>query len=107
VRRSRPNALVLLTTIYDPSDGLGRIPGVLEEAGALPLSVLDGLNERIRTLAAGTPGTALADVYTHFLGHGATAPEEERWYWRRSQIEPNALGASEIRRVWRDVLDAD
>jgi lysophospholipase L1-like esterase len=106
VRRARPNALVLLTTIYDPSDRLGRIPGVLEEAGALPLPVLDALNDRIRTLAAGTPGTALADVYAHFLGHGASAPEEDRWYWRRSLIEPNALGASEIRRVWRDVLDA-
>lgn len=106
VRRARPNALVLLTTIYDPSDRLGRIPGVLEEAGALPLPILDGLNDRIRTLASGTPGTALADVYAHFLGHGATAPEEDRWYWRRSLIEPNALGASEIRRVWRNVIDA-
>ena len=56
VRRARPNALILLTTIYDPSDRLGRIPGVLEDAGALPLQVLDGLNERIRTLARGTPG---------------------------------------------------
>jgi len=106
VRRARPNALVLLTTIYDPSDRLGRIPGVLEQAGALPLPVLDELNDRIRTLASGTPGTALADVHAHFLGHGASAPDEERWYWRRSLIEPNALGASEIRRVWRDVLDA-
>ena len=106
VRRARPNALVLLTTIYDPSDRLGRIPGVLEQAGALPLPVLDELNDRIRTLASGTPDTALADVHAHFLGHGASAPEEERWYWRRSLIEPNALGASEIRRVWRDVLDA-
>lgn len=107
VRRTRPNALVLLTTIYDPSDRLGRIPGVLEEAGTLPLSVLDGLNDRIRRLARGTPGAALADVYEHFLGHGASAPEEGRWYWRRSLIEPNLLGANEIRRVWRDVLDAD
>jgi len=106
VRRTRPNALVLLTTIYDPSDRLGRIPGVLEQAGALPLPVLDELNDRIRTLARGTPGTALADVHAHFLGHGASAPDEERWYWRRSLIEPNALGASEIRRVWRGVIDA-
>jgi hypothetical protein len=33
----------------------------------------------------------------------ATA-EEERWYWRRSLLEPNARGASEIRRVWIDAL---
>ena len=106
VRRARPNALILLTTIYDPSDRLGRIPGVLEGAGALPLAVLDGLNERIRTLARGTPGVRLADVYAHFLGHGASVLPEDRWYWRRSLVEPNALGASEIRRVWRDALDA-
>jgi lysophospholipase L1-like esterase len=106
VRRLRPNALILLTTIYDPSDRLGRIPGVLEDAGDLPLSVLDGLNDRIRALARGTPGATLADVHEHFIGHGASAPEEERWYWRRSLVEPNAQGASEIRRVWRDVLDA-
>jgi hypothetical protein len=106
VRRARPNALILLTTIYDPSDRLGRIPGVLEAAGAMPLPVLDGLNERIRTLARGTPGVRLADVYAHFLGHGASVPQEDRWYWRRSLVEPNAQGAHEIRRVWRDALDA-
>jgi len=106
VRRARPNALILLTTIYDPSDRLGRIPGVLEGAGAMPLHVLDGLNERIRTLARGTPGVRLADVYAHFLGHGASVAQEDRWYWRRSLVEPNAQGAHEIRRVWRDTLDA-
>ena len=105
LRRARPNALILLTTIYDPSDRIGRIPGVLEEAGKLPLHVLDGLNVHIRALARGTPGVALADVYEHFLGHGASVTETDRWYWRRSLIEPNALGAHEIRRVWRSALD--
>ena len=107
VRRARPNAVILLTTIYDPSDRLGRIPGVLEEAGPLPLPVLDGMNERIRMLARGTPGARLADVYAHFLGHGASVPQADRWYWSRSLVEPNARGAHEIRRVWRDALDAD
>ncbi len=105
VRRARPSALIVLSTIYDPSDRIGRIPGVLEEAGKLPLEVLDGLNDRIRRLAAGTPNVALADLYERFLGHGASVPEEDRWYWRRSLIEPNAVGAHEIRRAWRDVLD--
>ena len=105
VRRARPNAMLLLTTIYDPSDRLGKIPGVLESAGTLPIEVLEGLNDRVRELAGGTPGALLADVHEHFLGHGASAPEEDRWYWRRSLVEPNAQGASEIRRVWRDALD--
>ena len=49
----------------------------------------------------------LADVYAHFLGHGASVPQADRWYWSRSLVEPNAQGAHEIRRVWRDALDAD
>jgi lysophospholipase L1-like esterase len=106
VRRARPSSLLLLTSIYDPSDRQGRIPGILEEVGTLPLHVLDGLNARIRVLADGTPGTWFADVHGHFLGHGAAAPPEERWYWRRSLLEPGVSGASEIRRVWRDALDA-
>lgn len=105
LHRTRPNALVILATIYDPSDGTGHIPGVLEQAGPLPLQVVAGLNDRIRRLAAGTPRTALADVHARFMGHGATAPDDERWYWKRSLIEPNAAGANEIRRLWLEVLD--
>lgn len=106
LHRARPNALVMLATIYDPSDGTGHIPGVLEQVGPLPLHVLAALNDRIRALASATPRTVLADVHAHFLGHGVTAPEDERWYWRRSLIEPNAAGANEIRRLWRTTLDA-
>lgn len=105
IRRTRPSAVVLLTTIYDPSDGTGRIPGVLEDVGVLPLSVLDDMNAHIRRLAGGTPGTLLADAHAHFLGHGALSAEAERWYWRRSLIEPNARGAHELRSLWRTVID--
>jgi lysophospholipase L1-like esterase len=107
IRRARSGSLLVLSTIYDPSDRLGRIPGVLEDAGKLPLEILDRMNAHIRRLAAGTPNVVLADVYAHFLGHGASAAEPDRWYWRRSLIEPNAAGANEIRRVWRDALDAE
>ncbi len=105
IRRARPTSLILLTSIYDPSDGLGRIPGILEDVGTLPLHVIDGLNERIRVLASGAPNAVFADAHAHFLGHGATAADGARWYWRRSLIEPGAAGASEIRRVWREALD--
>jgi hypothetical protein len=87
------------------TDGTGRIPGVLEEVGALPVHALEETNAHIRRLADGTPNTALADVHAHFLGHGASAPEAERWYRRRSLGEPNARGANEVRRVWREALD--
>ena len=104
VRGSRPNSLLIVSTVYDPSDRTGRIPGVFDSYGPLPLRALDALNESIRTVARGTPAVLLAEVYGHFLGHGVTAPEPDRWYWRRSLIEPNARGASEIRRVWMEAL---
>ncbi len=102
--RLRPRAQILVTTVYDPSDGTGLMPGVFEDAGVLPLEHLDTLNDHIRALAQRTPEVHLADVHQHFLGHGVTAPDAERWYWRRSLIEPSAQGASEIRRVWLDAL---
>jgi lysophospholipase L1-like esterase len=102
-----PRARLVLTTVYDPSDRTGMIPGILEDAGKLPLQHLDTLNAHIRRAASTREGGLLADVYGHFLGHGATVDPEHRWYWKRSLIEPSALGASEIRRVWLDALGID
>jgi hypothetical protein len=106
IREVRPDSLLLLTTVCDPSDRTGVIPGVLAEAGRLPLSALDALNAHVRELARSRDGAALADAYIHFLGHGAAAPDDERWFWRRSLLEPNARGANELRRVWLDAVDA-
>lgn len=104
LQRTRPNSTLLLTTIYDPSDDTRRIPGVFDASGPLPLESLHDLNDRIRAIGARSPHTEVADVYRHFLGHGVTAAEPDRWYWKRSWIEPNAPGANEIRRLWLDAL---
>lgn len=105
LRRARPNSTIILTTVYDPSDDTRKIPGVFEGAGLLPLEALHDLNDRIRDVSARTPRSAVGDVHRHFLGHGVTAPEGDQWYWQRSWVEPNARGASEIRRLWLDALD--
>jgi lysophospholipase L1-like esterase len=104
LRRARPNSTLLLTTIYDPSDDTRKIPGVFDAEGPLPLESLHEMNARIRTIAQEMPRTAVADAHHAFLGHGVTANESDRWYWHRSWIEPNARGASEIRRLWLDAL---
>jgi hypothetical protein len=104
VQRVRPNSLLLVTTILDPSDRLGQIAGVLEDVGKLPLFALDAINGHLRTIAADGPGLALADPYIEFLGHGASVWEEERWYWRRAPLELNARGAHELRMTWLGAL---
>jgi lysophospholipase L1-like esterase len=98
-----PAATLVLTTVYDPTDGTGHLPG-LESAGRLPLEYLDRFNQRVRDLAGESDRILLADVHRRFLGHGGSAPERDRWYWRRNPIEPNARGASEIRRVWLETV---
>jgi lysophospholipase L1-like esterase len=105
VREEFPRATVVLTTVYDPTDGTGKLPG-LESFAPLPLEYLSRFNDHVRETASAVPGTVLADVHERFLGHGVSAPEGDRWYWNRNMIEPNARGASEIRRVWWAALDA-
>ncbi|MHB0949959.1 MAG: GDSL-type esterase/lipase family protein [Gemmatimonadaceae bacterium] len=103
IQQVRPRSLLVLSTIPDPSDRTGRVDGVFE-GGRYSLGALDRLNAAIRELAGHTPGTVLADVYLHFLGHGASVEEKERWFWRRSPLEPNAVGASEMRKVWLEAV---
>jgi lysophospholipase L1-like esterase len=104
LREELPQATLVLTTVYDPTDGTGRLPGLSESYGRLPLQYLDRFNDHVRNTVDGTPGTMLADVHAHFLGHGVSVLEPERWYWRHNLIEPSARGASEIRWVWWDAL---
>jgi lysophospholipase L1-like esterase len=104
LREELPRATLLLTTVYDPTDGTGVLPR-LEGLGRLPLEYLDRFNGHVHATAGQTPGAAVADVHRHFLGHGMNALEEERWYWAPNPIEPNARGASEIRRVWWVALE--
>lgn len=97
-----PGARLLLTTVCDPTDGVGRAPGILESDEALALGHLAAFNDAVRALADRMPDAAVADAHAAFLGHGVTAAEEggELWYWRRSLIEPALPGASALRRLW-------
>ena len=103
IRDELPRATLLVSTVYDPTDGTGKLPG-MEALAPLPLEYLRRFNDHVRETARKTEGAVLADVQRHFVGHGVTAPERERWYWSRNLIEPNARGASEIRRAWWEAL---
>lgn len=100
-----PEATVLLTTVYDPTDGSGMLPGLSQELGRLPIELLDRFNDAVRDHARRHPRARLADAHRHFLGHGVAASGEDFWYWQPNPIEPGARGASEIRRLWLDALD--
>jgi hypothetical protein len=103
IHAARPNSILIVTTVTDPSDRTGRVRGILDDA-PLALTAMDAFNSHIRKLASDSDWIHLAEANGAFLGHGATQPEEHRWYWRRSPIELNAVGAHELRKIWLETL---
>jgi lysophospholipase L1-like esterase len=106
-------ARVVVSTVYDPTDGSGDLTwaGLPTIDGGLEL--LEALNAEIRTAAA-RHGAAVADLHAAFLGHGAQAGDitrpdshpDNRELWLCGAIEPNAWGAEAIRDTWRAALRA-
>jgi hypothetical protein len=94
---------LVLTTLPDPTDGLGVFADE-RDGVAVPASVLLAFNALLRERGSTLSGTLVAEAHTAFHGHGLTAPESERWFWRRSPHEPSALGASGLRECWMRTL---
>lgn len=100
-----PDLTLILNTLPDPTDGIGAFPEERDGWATPPTSLLQ-FNSQLRQRASGMPGAVIADVHAAFFGHGLTAPEQERWFWRRNPHEPSAAGASGLRGVWLDTLRA-
>jgi hypothetical protein len=94
---------LLLTTLPDPTDGLGVFPDE-RDGEAIPAAALLQFNSQLRQRSGTLAGTLVAHAHAAFHGHGLTAPEAERWFWRRNPHEPSALGASGLRAVWLETL---
>lgn len=94
---------LVLTTLPDPTDGLGRFADP-KDGIPVPPDVLLAFNAALRTIAQAHPRTHVAEVHAALQGHGLSAPEDERWFWRRSPYEPGALGASLVRAAWLESL---
>jgi lysophospholipase L1-like esterase len=95
--RLLPAAVILLGTIYDPSDGTNVLDGSRLDREATWLA---RVNDRIRAIAAERDNVRLADIHALFLGHGTSVPEKDRWYWSGLIFEPNAEGARQVAALW-------
>lgn len=105
IRKQLPTCLLVLTTVFDPTDGTGVLPSAAQPYESnLPIEFLDKFNSYVHAFG-GTESLLIADVHHHFFGHGALCGSTDNfWYWKPSPIEPSYIGASEIRRVWLDEL---
>ncbi len=104
-------AVVVLGTVYDPSDGTGDAARLGLPPWPDAVKVLDELNAALRDLAAAC-GARVADIHGRFLGHGLSAgnpaqpgarpASQDLWYC--NVIEPNAWGASAVRAAFWEAL---
>jgi lysophospholipase L1-like esterase len=113
MRNRYKDGLLIVSTIYDPTDGVGDLvnPGFPLQR---ELRLFQRVNDAIRAMADGER-VWLADVHQHFLGHGNHHDDPDSPYhdaadpssWLTETIEPNARGASEVRRLfWQALADA-
>ncbi|HEX8345237.1 MAG TPA: GDSL-type esterase/lipase family protein [Actinoplanes sp.] len=106
------DATIVMTTVYDPSDGTGAVPGDMLPPWPGAPRLIEALNTALRGLAQ-RHAALVADVHAHFLGHGAAAGDPgqphprpaDRALWYCGIIEPNAWGAHEIRRCWWQTIE--
>ncbi|HEY9732832.1 MAG TPA: SGNH/GDSL hydrolase family protein [Drouetiella sp.] len=104
INKLLPNSKLILTTVFDPTDGTGVMASDRFFGDKLPIEFLDQFNNFVKKYASES-GALLADVHQHFLGHGSNAGSAtDFWYFAPSPIEPSYRGASEIRRVWLNTL---
>ncbi len=93
---------VIISTIYDPTDGdnsrltsFGMAPAIAGQARTAFIAINNG----IRDLAA-RQGFRLCDLEKLFHGHAEASPDP----WIVSQIEPNLAGATAIANEWHRLL---
>lgn len=111
IKEKLKDCTLILTTLYDPTGVMPEREGAEEEdisdsenLDAVSVEYLNDFNAYIKEIAS-KESTLLADVHSHFKGHGVSCGSKDQfWYWLPSPIEPNHIGASEIRRVWLSTL---
>jgi lysophospholipase L1-like esterase len=89
---------VIVSTIYDPSDGDDAILGAM----GIPAdfrATYNAVNESIRQMAS-EHGFLVSDLEQLFRGHGSDSSDP----WITLQIEPNYAGATAIARYWHELL---
>lgn len=92
LERLYPSAPWLVCNLYDPTDGIGQLPGRAER-GLPPRPALVECLARLNQVIAEVAGADLVDIHTLCLGHGWS---RRLPLWFQMDIEPNREGAVQI-----------
>lgn len=103
------DGVFVMSTIYDPTDGTGRVQSGRDVSAGLPL--LEKMNDALCDVAA-RHAVRLVDAHRHFRGHGVRHRDTTYAHynaadpsgWIIFDIEPNTRGSSELRRLFVEAL---
>ncbi len=109
-----PSGLVVVGTVYDPSDGTGDASRLGLPSWPDGVAMIHELNDGLRAVAA-RHGAVVAEIAEHFHGHGLLAGDPagpqprpaERDLWFCNVIEPNAWGAGGVRAAFWAAIHGD
>jgi lysophospholipase L1-like esterase len=107
-----PGNLLIVGTVYDPSDGTGDATRIGLPPWPDAVELLARLNAELTTVAA-EHGARVADIHRRFLGHGLLRGNPAQTHprpdphdlWYCNVIEPNAWGAHAVRTAFWDALN--
>lgn len=103
-RKMFPYSVIILNTLYDPTDGLGKLPescGMWADIAELYSMGRRNLGNYIRRWGAvANPEFVVADIFKLFDRHGMATKNEAMMYYEAFLIEPGYTGAQKISELW-------
>jgi lysophospholipase L1-like esterase len=102
-RKMFPNSVIVLNTLYDPTDGTGTLPkncGMWADIAPLYSRGRRELGQFVKNWSKTLKFALLADIFQLFNGHGMSTSNNDRMYYEPFLIEPGVAGARKIANLW-------
>lgn len=103
IRRAFPNSQIVLNTLYDPTDGTGKLPencGLWADIAPQYSKGRRQLGQFIKAWGMKLNFAVVVDIFEKFDGKGMRIENMEGYYYNNFLIEPGALGANAIAELW-------
>jgi hypothetical protein len=103
IRQLFPNSHIVLNTLYDPTDGMGKLPENCGMWARIAPQYSRGrreLGQFIKGWGEKLPWASVADIFSAFDTRGMKIKNEEGYYYDNFLIEPGSVGAAVIADLW-------
>lgn len=102
-RKMYPNSTIIVNSLYDPTDGTGKLPdscGLWADIAPLYSRGRRELGRFVKNWCSSLQFTLVADIFALFDGHGMAIDNKNMMYYNDFLIEPGYTGAQKIANLW-------